>query len=81
MKTKLISIGNSRGIRIPKSLIEQLQLSEEVELYTSEGELRIRPADRPRAAWMGAFNDGMKADPEDFIHTPIDPETDVEWTW
>jgi antitoxin MazE len=81
MKTKLIAIGNSRGIRIPKALIEQLQLSEEVELYATEGELRIRPADRPRADWMGAFKDGMKADPHDFVHAPIDPATDEEWTW
>jgi antitoxin MazE len=81
MKTKLIAIGNSRGIRIPKTLIEQLQLSEEVELYATDGELRIRPADRPRADWMGAFKDGSEADVDDFVSASIDPSTDEDWTW
>jgi antitoxin MazE len=81
MKTKLIAIGNSRGIRIPKTLIKQLQLSDEVELYATEGELRIRPAGRPRDGWSAAFKDGKHDVVDAFVTAPIDPESDEEWTW
>jgi len=81
MKTKLIAIGNSRGIRIPKTLIEQLQLSEEVELYATDGELRIRPAGRPRDGWAEAFKGGKQEKIDAFVSAPIDPSTDEEWTW
>jgi antitoxin MazE len=57
MKTRVVRIGNSRGIRIPKLLLEQTGLPEEVGI-TAEGEsLVIRPAKRPRAGWAAAFDE------------------------
>ncbi len=44
MKTKLIEIGNSRGIRIPKPLLTESGLGEQVELQVKKGEIRITPA-------------------------------------
>ena len=41
MITSLISIGNSRGVRIPKPLINESGLGEEVELQVKKGEIRI----------------------------------------
>lgn len=55
MTTKLIRIGNSRGVRIPKALIEECGLGDAVELQAQEGELVIRPARRARAGWAEAF--------------------------
>jgi antitoxin MazE len=55
MKTNLIRIGNSRGVRIPKALIEQARLSETVELEGGEGGVIIRSAIKPRAGWDEAF--------------------------
>lgn len=42
MLTTLISIGNSRGVRIPKPLINESGLGNEVELQVKKGEIRIR---------------------------------------
>jgi antitoxin component of MazEF toxin-antitoxin module len=44
MKAKVINIGNSRGVRIPKPLLEESGLGTEVELEVRKGEIRIRSA-------------------------------------
>jgi len=44
MITTIISIGNSRGIRIPKVLLDESGLDDEVELEVKRGEIRIIPA-------------------------------------
>ena len=56
MKTHLVRIGNSRGIRIPKAIIEECGLSGEVELEVGkEGSLVIRPLKNRRSGWSLAF--------------------------
>lgn len=54
-KTRIIKIGNSKGIRIPKLLLEQVDLGEEVELEVKEGQLVIRSAQSPRQGWEEQF--------------------------
>ncbi len=49
--TKLTRIGNSRGIRIPKALIEQAGLADEVELIARDGEILISNHRKPREGW------------------------------
>lgn len=46
MITTLIAVGNSRGIRIPKPLIIESGLGDQVELRVKKGEIRITPAPR-----------------------------------
>ena len=55
MKAHIVPIGNSRGIRIPKILLEQTGLSGEVEISTENEALVIRPVRKPRAGWALAF--------------------------
>lgn len=55
MKTRIVRIGNSRGIRIPKPLIEQTGLGEDVEMVVQGNALLICPVGRPRAGWGEAF--------------------------
>ena len=47
-KTRIIKIGNSQGIRIPKPLLEQSGLKEEVELEVEENKIVIQAVTRPR---------------------------------
>ena len=54
MKAKLVRIGNSRGIRLPKPLIEQAGLSDEVELEVRNGSIVISPVNGARAGWEEA---------------------------
>jgi antitoxin MazE len=82
MKTKLIPIGNSRGVRIPKPLLEQAGLEDEVELRVLDDGIVIGPARAPRAGWAEAARlvrergeDGLLDEP-----TPTRFEA-AEWEW
>lgn len=56
MKTKIVRVGNSRGIRIPKLLLEQAGIERDVILEAKEDEIVIRAAKaHPRAGWEEAL--------------------------
>jgi antitoxin MazE len=84
MKTRIIKIGNSQGIRIPKVLLEQSGLGEEVELDVQDTQIVIRPAERPRQGWDEAFRsmaqhaDDRLLDAESPGQTRWDED---EWQW
>ena len=50
-KTRIVRIGNSRGIRVPKILLDQAQLPDEVELHAEPGRLVVKGTRRPRTGW------------------------------
>lgn len=54
MRIALVKIGNSQGIRLPKAIIEQAQLADELDLEVSDGAIIIRSAYRPRESWEEA---------------------------
>jgi len=82
MKTRIVRIGNSRGIRLPKVLLEQAQLAEEVELHAEPGRLVIEGATRPRAGWADAAR-RMRARGDDrLLEPPTATQFDgKEWEW
>ena len=55
MKARIVRIGNSRGIRIPKPLIDQTGLGEDVEIVVQGNALVISPVGHPRDGWAEAF--------------------------
>jgi len=55
MKTRIVKIGNSQGIRIPKLLLHQLEFGAEVELSVRHNQLVIQPSQRPRQGWEEQF--------------------------
>ncbi len=84
MKAQIIRIGNSRGIRIPKVVIEQCQFDNEVDLEVSNQKLIISSAEHPRVNWDNQFR--TMADNQDdrllisdsSLTTTWDGE---EWDW
>jgi len=54
MKAYIVRIGNSRGIRLPKTLLQKAQLEDEVELRAEPGHILISKTDKPRAGWAEA---------------------------
>jgi antitoxin MazE len=84
MKTRIIKIGNSQGIRIPKLYIEQSGLGGEVELEVQDKEIIIRSVGHPRQEWSEAFRtmaqrcDDNLIDGELLNHSRWDEE---EWQW
>ncbi|MBI5968602.1 MAG: AbrB/MazE/SpoVT family DNA-binding domain-containing protein [Deltaproteobacteria bacterium] len=55
IKTRIIKIGNSQGIRIPKLLREQIHLGEEAEIEIQKNQIVIRPTQHPRQGWEEQF--------------------------
>jgi len=53
--TRIVRIGNSQGLRIPKPLLEQAGISDQVELEVADGRISIRPVPRARAGWAELF--------------------------
>jgi antitoxin MazE len=83
IRTRIIKIGNSQGIRIPKILLEQSGLNTEVEISVEGDHLTIRTAPRVRHGWDEAFA-AMAAQQDD---TLLDREAGLtdweqtEWQW
>ena len=84
LKTKIIPIGNSQGIRIPKSVIKQCHLQDEVELEPKGNCLIIKSKANPREGWDKAFRDMAKKGDDKLIYGNSILETDwdkAEWEW
>jgi antitoxin MazE len=83
MKTELIRIGNSRGIRIPKPIIEQCRLGETVELLVQQDRIVIFSPRTPRQGWGNAFRAAGSAERDKLLFASLPPnEFDSdEWKW
>ena len=55
MQVNIIQIGNSKGIRLSKALMEQYKLHDKVELTLEKDCIIIKPVDEPRKGWAEAF--------------------------
>jgi antitoxin MazE len=83
MRTNIIRIGNSQGIRIPKVLLEQSRLGTEVDLEVENEMIVIRPASRPREGWGEKFRLMSEIEDKDtFDDLGVQTEWDKdEWEW
>lgn len=84
MKARLIRIGNSQGIRIPKPLLEQTGLSGEVEISVKDHSLVIRAARKPRAGWDAAFREMAKRGDDALLDADVGSLSSwdqEEWEW
>lgn len=80
MKTNLIRIGNSKGIRIPSSIIKELDLGEQIEMEIIENKLIIKPVKKPREGWDTAAKK-LHENQEDhlLIDDDLDDWNDIDW--
>jgi antitoxin MazE len=84
MRARVVKIGNSQGIRIPKTLLEQTGIMDDVELDIEKDKIIIRPISNPRLGWESAFkamsdhhDDTLLNGDENITHS-WDEE---EWQW
>lgn len=82
IKTRVVRIGNSQGIRLPKRLLEESALPEEVEVHAEPGRLIVSAARGPRAGWAEAAQ-AMRERNEDMqLDEPVATHFDEhEWRW
>jgi antitoxin MazE len=81
-RTRIVQVGNSKGIRVPKMLLEHAQLPDEVELQAEPGRLIVRAAREARAGWADAAK-AMHARGDDQLVDAPKSNTfdDKEWQW
>lgn len=84
MRTRIVRIGNSQGIRLPKLYLQQTGLGEEVEIEAQDREIHIRPAVQPRSGWAEAFSRmAQQGDDRLFNDAEAIPSRwdEEEWQW
>jgi antitoxin MazE len=88
MTTHIISIGNSRGIRIPKAVLEQTGLEGEVELFVKGKDLVISPKRKAREGWAKMLKEAKKRgdlelteEDKEWLNAPLNSFDEQEWTW
>jgi len=81
MRTPLVPIGNSRGIRIPKAILQQCEMSDEVELAVDGRQIILSPMDQqPRKGWReAAARMAAEGDDELLIPDVFEDDVSVEW--
>tara|TARA_R110002050_G_scaffold221441_1_gene357238 strand:- start:1934 stop:2179 length:246 start_codon:yes stop_codon:yes gene_type:complete len=81
MEVSVIKIGNSKGIRFSKMLLEKYNIKEKVELLLEKGQIIIQPIDTPRSGWEESFSEMNKnGDDTLLIDSIFEDETLEEWS-
>ena len=81
-RARIVRIGNSKGIRIPKVLLEHAQLPDEVELQAENGRLIVRAARGPRAGWAAAAQTMHDQGDDQLLDaTTVSRFDEKEWRW
>lgn len=81
MRTKLVKIGNSQGVRIPRAFIEEAGLGGEVDLSLESGSVVLRRVGHPRDGWEEDMKRMHEAGDDELMETPASDWDDKEWRW
>jgi len=80
MEVSVIKIGNSKGIRFSKTLLEKYNIRDAVDLIMEKGQIIIKPLSKPRKGWEKAFKEmNENGDDKLFIADIFDEENIEEW--
>jgi antitoxin MazE len=80
MRATVVRVGNSKGIRIPKTVLEELGSPQSLDMRLEDGELVLTPPGQPREGWAAAARTAAPS----LGPLPQTPPTDwdeAEWTW
>ena len=80
-KTRIVPIGNSKGIRVPKVLLDHADLPDEVELQAEHGRLIVRAARAPRSGWAEAAKTMHARGDDQVLDAASNRFDDKEWQW
>lgn len=80
MLLRVIQIGNSKGIRLSKTILEKYQITDAVEIQLEKDQIILKPVQNPRHSWDNAFA-AMHSSKDDELLLPdvFDDETLDEW--
>ncbi len=80
MELSIINIGNSKGIRLSKTILEKYNIQDKIELILEKGFIVLKPKAEPRKDWEKAFQEMQKnGDDQLLIDDVFDDENFEEW--
>ena len=80
MEIPVINIGNSKGIRLSKVLLDKYHIKDKIELILEKGFIVIKPVEEPRKGWESAFKKmHTKKDDELLIDDVLEDEDFEAW--
>lgn len=81
MEVSIIQIGNSRGLRLNKSVLDRYNIKDKVEVILEEDQIVLRPIDTPRKGWDKAFKEMHdKQDDHLLMDDVFEDENFDEWS-
>lgn len=82
MRARLVQIGNSRGVRLPKPLLQEAGLTDEVEIRVRKGAIIIERVGQPRAGWAEAARQLRERNDDRLLDGQVGTRFDhEEWQW
>jgi antitoxin MazE len=82
VRGRVVKIGNSQGIRIPKALLEQSGIGSDIEIEVQNQSLVIRSVKQPRLGWSDAFAEMAVQGDDALLDESLNTEWDqTEWEW
>ncbi len=81
--TRLVKLGNSQGIRIPKIILEQLRIVDNIELEVQGNQLILRASRTARDGWATAFQHMAANGDDQLLDDELLPTIwdETEWEW
>lgn len=80
METAIIKIGNSKGLRLSKTILEKYSIKDKVELILEKGQIILKPIEEPRKNWEQAFEKmHLNNDDSLLINDAFEDENLEEW--
>ena len=81
MEAAIIKIGNSKGLRLSKAILEKYNIQDKVQLILEEGQIILRPIDEPRKGWGKTFQKmNLEGDDQLLINVVFEDENIEEWS-
>lgn len=80
MEAKIVQIGNSKGLRLSKTILDQYNIKDKVELKLENDQIVIKPVEEPRKGWREAFQKmAENGDDEPLTDDVFEDENLEEW--
>lgn len=80
MELSIIKIGNSKGLRLSKTLLEKYNIKDKVELILENGFMILKPISKPRKGWDKAFKEMQKNGEDHLLFNDVfNDENFEEW--
>ena len=80
METSIIKIGNSKGLRLNKTILEKYQIKDKVEIILENDKIILKPIDKPRKGWEEKFKEAAEnGDDQLLIDDVFEDESFEEW--